>query len=62
MKLVQTLLQNDNIEMVCWLPVDSRVRQGVFVTLQKVDGRWKVIRQYQRVEHTDIKRGWNNNY
>jgi hypothetical protein len=61
MKLVQTLLRQDNIEMVCWLAHDSRVRIGTFISLEKVDGRWQVIRQYHRVEPDQIKRGWNNN-
>ena len=60
MQVVQTELIRHNMHLVCWLPVDARVRVGSVISLDKEDGRWKVLKMYGRQDHTDIQRGWNN--
>lgn len=48
--------------MKTWLPLDKRVRVGSVLTLEKEDGRWRVLQAFEaRIELSSINRGWNNN-
>lgn len=62
MTLVQTELANGSTRMVVMLPYDKRVRVGKLLTLEGDDREWEVLAQFCRIDISDIKRGWNNNY
>ena len=57
---IQVRLLQDNKELVCWIPVDKRVKLGVRLTLKGLDGWWDVDRMYSTVDakpHQDWKVG-----
>ena len=62
MTVIQTQLRQGNTWMTTWLPRDKRVKEGSIISLEKVEGRWEVVKQMSSMELSDIKRGWNNNY
>lgn len=65
MKLVQTLLaQYPNGErfLVTLLPVDRRVKPGKRISLDNDEEVWLVLEQYEPIDYTEVRRGWNNNY
>lgn len=60
--LRQYELHSDDRAMVCWLPVDRRVRIGARITLKDQPHTvWSVTAVYDAHPITDIMRGWNNN-
>lgn len=58
MQLVQTHLTQGNDHMVTWLEPDSRVKVGSLITLDKVEGVWRVAEQYSYTLLEAIFRGW----
>lgn len=61
-KVVQTSLLSDSGEsMVTWLPVDKRLKIGTRVSLENVEGCWKVVDQYTTQDSEDINRKWGSN-
>ena len=58
--MVQTRLKSGTNEAVVWLPVDSRVRVGSSISLDKRKGRWSVEEQYAVAPlfHIEFQRGW----
>lgn len=62
--LVQCQLSSGNSRLVCNLPMDSRLKVGVKVTLkdsEDPDQYWTVDHIGQPVRKHSIKRLWNNN-
>jgi hypothetical protein len=58
MQLQQLELASGNDRMICWLPFDRRVREGVVISLAKSDRRWRVLKQYSAIQSSDLRRGW----
>lgn len=62
MTMVQYEVGQGPTRMMTWLPLDKRVRVGSVLTLEKEEGRWQVLQQFDaRIELSSINRGWNNN-
>jgi hypothetical protein len=40
-------LRSDDHRLTCWLEVDSRVKEGVLITLKGDDRFWEVMRIYK---------------
>ena len=58
-KLVQTSLTSDDGGcLVTWLPVDPRVKINTWLTLEGVEGWWKVVGQYATQDSESINRKW----
>ena len=61
-KLVQTSLTSDDGGcLVTWLPADPRVKIGTRLTLEGVEGWWKVVGQYVTQDSENINRKWGLN-
>jgi len=63
MKVVQTALSKltptGTAHLVAWLPIDSRVKRGSVVSLDKDDSnRWTVEQQYAVQEADSIQTKW----
>ena len=57
---VQVRLLQHHKELVCWIPVDKRVKLGVRITLKGLDGWWNVDKMYSITDskpHQDWKVG-----
>jgi hypothetical protein len=63
LKQYELLEPESDSRMVCWLPIDPRVKLFSTLTLKDIPGRvWTVTKIYDAVKsRDDIKRGWNNN-
>lgn len=51
-------------QMTTWLDADSRIKEGVVITLKdyKPDMKWVIDKVYSTMTKADIdKRGWDNN-
>ena len=62
MTLIQTDLQSNNQHLTTFLPKDPRVKVGKRISIDKDDTIWTVMKQYEPIESSEIRRGWNNNY
>lgn len=62
MTVIQTELANGTTHMVVLLPYDKRIKVGTRLTLENDDREWSVLKQFCRIDTSDVKRGWNNNY
>jgi hypothetical protein len=51
---------NSHSRLMCWLPVDSRLKRGVIVTLKEIPRRdWIVMRVYKtEKDDGDLNRRW----
>jgi hypothetical protein len=49
----------DGVELaIYWLPVDSRVKPGVEITLKGETERWTVSRQFLTLAKENLKTDW----
>lgn len=56
---IQVELSQDKKVLVCWIPVDKRVKTGVKLTLKGLDGWWRVNEMYFILQSRDnINRDW----
>jgi len=62
MTVIQTELANGSTHMVVFIPYDRRIKVGTVLTLDKDEREWTVVEQFCRIDTSDIKRGWDNNY
>lgn len=44
--MVQVKLSQGNLQKVCWVDKDPRLKQGADISLKDVEGRWKVEAVY----------------
>lgn len=58
MKMNQVQLTNGSSQVIVWLPVDSRVKEGSIISLEKGGEKWKVEKMYSTVDSESIQRGW----
>ncbi len=55
----QTHLISGSTHLVCWLPINRRVRPGTRLTLKKEPGTWTVKEVYGTVlPRAALERGW----
>lgn len=58
MQVIQTLLRHKDTFQVTFLPVDSRVKKGVFLSLPGDSRHWEVDGQFSQQNADNIQRGW----
>lgn len=55
----QVGLISGSVRLVCWLPVDGRIRPGTRLSLKKEPGTWTVEEVYGTVlPRAALERGW----
>lgn len=63
MRLNQVELYDANCQsrLVCWLPVDSRIKRRAILTLKEIPDRdWIVLRVFKtQIEDADMNRRWS---
>ena len=47
---IQTEIGQGKRHRMCWLPIDRRVKPGIWLTIDGLPGEWRVIKQYERID------------
>ena len=65
MKVTQVALESYAIPstlMITWISgADRKLKPGMIISLENKNGLWKILAVYATQDHSEIKRGWNNN-
>ena len=61
MKVTQCELENVGhpSKMICWLPRGKyKFKEGTVLSLEGIEGLWKVVNVFTTQDHYDINRKW----